>query len=95
MSDKNASLELRVAEILDVATGREEGIRRVVETVSAASPAYHWSGVYLIDGEDLVLAHEVGRPTPHRRIPLDKGICGAAAREGRTIVVDDVNADPR
>jgi GAF domain-containing protein len=33
--------------------------------------------------------------TPHTRIPLNQGICGAAAASGKTIVVDDVNSDPR
>src|SRR6266850_7710588 len=77
------------------AASRQDGIRRTVEAISASSPVYHWTGVYLLEGQELVLADEIGKPTPHRRIPLDKGICGAAAREGATIVVDDVNADPR
>ena len=33
--------------------------------------------------------------TPHTRIPLNQGICGAAASSGQTIVVDDVSKDPR
>ena len=33
--------------------------------------------------------------TPHTRIPLHQGICGAAASTGKTIRVDDVNKDPR
>ena len=33
--------------------------------------------------------------TPHTRIPLNQGICGAAASSGQTVVVDDVNKDPR
>jgi GAF domain-containing protein len=33
--------------------------------------------------------------TPHTRIQLNQGICGAAASTGKTVVVDDVNADPR
>ena len=37
----------------------------------------------------------VGKPSPHTRIPLGRGICGAAATAKATIVVDDVNADPR
>ena len=37
----------------------------------------------------------VGKPSPHTRIPLGRGICGAAATQQATIVVDDVNADPR
>jgi len=36
-----------------------------------------------------------GSMTPHTRIPLNQGICGAAASTGKTVVVDDVNSDPR
>jgi GAF domain-containing protein len=52
-------------------------------------------GVYLLQGQELVLGPYVGKPTPHTRIPLNKGICGAAASSGETIIVDDVNSDPR
>ena len=37
----------------------------------------------------------LGKPSPHTRIPLNRGICGAAASEKATIIVDDVNSDPR
>jgi GAF domain-containing protein len=43
----------------------------------------------------LVLGPFVGAITPHIRIPLNQGICGAAASSGETVVVDDVNSDPR
>jgi len=33
--------------------------------------------------------------TPHTRIPLNQGICGAAASSGTTVVVDDVSKDSR
>ena len=56
---------------------------------------YTWVGIYLMDGDELVLGPFRGKPSPHTRIPLGNGICGAAATEKQTIVVDDVNADPR
>ena len=43
----------------------------------------------------LVLGPYVGAETPHKRIPLNQGICGAAVTSRQTVVVDDVNADPR
>jgi L-methionine (R)-S-oxide reductase len=43
----------------------------------------------------LVLGAFEGAMTPHTRIPLNEGICGAAASSGHTVVVDDVNKDPR
>jgi len=42
-----------------------------------------------------VLGPFLGKPSPHTRIPLNRGICGAAASQKATIVVDDVNSDPR
>jgi GAF domain-containing protein len=56
---------------------------------------YTWVGIYLLDGNELVLGPFAGKPSPHTRIPLGRGICGAAASEKTTIIVDDVNSDPR
>jgi L-methionine (R)-S-oxide reductase len=71
----------------------------VLERVAAAlhDGFSHYTGVYLywMDGPDvLVLRTYRGRPTEHTRIPVDRGICGRAAREQRTVIVDDVSADP-
>lgn len=60
---------------------------------------YNWVGFYMLEpGANppvLVLREFQGAMTPHTRIPLDQGICGAAAASGKTVVVDDVNSDPR
>jgi GAF domain-containing protein len=75
-----------------------EALKFVIDTLHRERPHYHWVGVYRLepDGTHLRL-HEyyVGRPTPHTRIPVTEGICGAAVREGRTLVVPDVSQDPR
>jgi GAF domain-containing protein len=60
---------------------------------------YNWVGFYMLEaGAEppvLVLGAFEGAMTPHTRIPLNQGICGAAASSGQTVVVDDVNKDPR
>ncbi|MFY9562323.1 MAG: GAF domain-containing protein [Terriglobales bacterium] len=60
---------------------------------------YNWVGFYMLEpGANppmLVLGHFQGAMTPHTRIPLNQGICGAAASSGKTVVVDDVKSDPR
>ncbi len=59
---------------------------------------YNWVGFYLVDPSDpgvLVVGPYVGSFTPNARIPLDTGLCGAAASSGRTVVVNDVTKDPR
>jgi GAF domain-containing protein len=70
-------------------------LTEVVGLLRRERPHYHWVGVYLLQGEELVLGPYVGKPTVHTRIPLHQGICGAAASSGQTLIVDDVNADPR
>jgi len=60
---------------------------------------YNWVGFYMLEpgAQPPMLALDafVGAMTPHTRIPLNQGICGAAASSGKTIVVDDVSKDPR
>jgi GAF domain-containing protein len=70
-------------------------MRETVTLLKARRPHYTWAGIYLLEGEELVLGPYLGKPSPHTRIPLGRGICGAAATERATIVVDDVNSDPR
>jgi L-methionine (R)-S-oxide reductase len=70
-------------------------MRETVTMLKARLPHYTWAGIYLLEGEELVLGPYLGKPSPHTRIPLGRGICGAAATERATIVVDDVNSDPR
>ncbi len=67
----------------------------VVDLLKDRVPHYTWVGIYLLEGSELVLGPYRGKPSPHTRIPLGRGICGAAATEKATIVVGDVNADPR
>ena len=75
----------------DPARALEEAVR----LLAAEVPTYTWVGIYLLEGDELVLGPFVGKPSPHTRIPLGRGICGAAATAKETIVVDDVNADSR
>ena len=77
------------------APNANSAMQQVVRLLKDAMPTYTWVGIYVLDGEELVLGPFLGKPSPHTRIPLGRGICGAAATEKATIVVDDVNADPR
>ena len=77
------------------APSAESAMQQAVRLLKDAIPHYTWVGIYVLEGEELVLGPYLGKPSPHTRIPLGNGICGAAATEKATIVVDDVNADPR
>jgi L-methionine (R)-S-oxide reductase len=63
---------------------------------------YNWVGFYMLEEKSadmqprmLVLGAFQGAMTPHTRIPLNQGICGAAASSGKTVVVPDVSLDDR
>ena len=59
---------------------------------------YNWVGFYLVDPADagyLIVGPYAGSFTPNARIPLNKGLCGAAASSGQVVVVQDVSKDPR
>ena len=61
--------------------------------VNHSLPDLNWVGFYLYDGNELVVGPFQGLPACVR-IPLDKGVCGAAARTRTTQRVADVDAFP-
>ncbi len=92
----NAELE----KIMSTSKSLPELMSRMVEKLNELMLKYNWVGFYMLEeapGTEpmLVLGPFVGAMTPHTRIPLNQGICGAAVSTGKTIVVDDVNSDPR
>jgi len=90
-----------LSEITESAADSEELMSIMVGRLQECLPHFNWVGFYMLEqgrpDEDpmLVLGPYIGAETPHRRIPLNQGICGAAVSLGKTVVVDDVNADPR
>jgi putative methionine-R-sulfoxide reductase with GAF domain len=85
----------RIKSLLASETDGTRAMEIVVRALKTDNPDYTWVGIYLLYGNELVLGPYLGKPSPHTRIPLGRGICGAAAAEKATIIVDDVNADPR
>ena len=82
--------------IEQIADGGEDVLQRVVDVLHDEVEHYSWVGIYLVEGDDLVLGPWRGpQATEHVRIPVGEGVCGAAAASGETEIVDDVNADPR
>ena len=94
MIDHEAVLaEVRAA--IDREQDATEALRATVQLLESRMADYTWVGIYLCHSNELVLGPFVGKPSPHTRIPLGRGICGAAASEKATVIVDDVNEDPR
>ncbi len=68
----------------------------VVKALNSLVPTYSWVGIYLVQGGDLLLDAWSGpAATDHTKIPIGKGVCGFAAKAGRTEIVSDVGKDPR
>src|SRR5437764_15352889 len=88
-----------VIELAQSAPTAHELMQKMVRLLHDRMLKYYWVGFYLLEpGAEppvVVLGAFEGAMTPHTRIPLNQGICGAAASSGRTVVVDDVNKDPR
>ena len=88
-------LNEEIRNAIDSAPDAEAAMQSAVRLLKDTMPHYTWAGIYLMDGDELILGPYLGKPSPHTRIPLNRGICGAAASEKATIIVDDVNSDPR
>lgn len=73
-------------------------MQHISEHLHEGMARYNWVGFYLMEvspSKALVLGPYMGSFMPTLRIPLDKGLCGAAATSGRSVVVNNVAADPR
>ncbi len=85
---------LQVDAIVSRLAGRA-ALKETTRFLRDSFPHYRWIGVYRVDGSDLVLeAWDGPAATEHTRIPIARGICGQAAREDRTVIVEDVRAAP-
>ncbi|MDK2759935.1 MAG: GAF domain-containing protein [Sphingopyxis sp.] len=76
--------------------GESDGIANMANVAALiwqAIPDLNWAGFYRFDGRELVLGPFQGKAACIR-IPLDKGVCGAAARLRTTQRVEDVHAFP-
>lgn len=71
---------------------------RIAQRLHEKMTRYNWVGFYMVDPADagvLLVGAFSGSFTPNARIPLNTGLCGAAARDRKTVVVPDVSKDPR
>jgi GAF domain-containing protein len=102
MTNTNSKPSDLISELNTLAARASSGDSLMTDIVSLLHEKltrYNWVGFYMLDvnGDPnmLVLGPFRGTMTPHTRIPLNQGVCGAAALTGKTVVVDDVNKDSR
>jgi len=99
-SSLNGNKAEQYAQLAEQARALLAGERdRVANAANLSALVYHalpdlnWVGFYFYDGRELVVGPFQGLPACVR-IPLDRGVCGAAARSGQTQRVEDVHAVP-
>ena len=98
MNATQSKLLEEFAAFAKIAPSPDALMRHVADELHEKMTRYNWVGFYLIDPVDpnyLVVGPFAGSFTPNARIPLGKGLCGAAAASGKVVVVDDVTQDPR
>lgn len=95
MTKKYQELLKKVEDALLNQENFDERLKLVVKFLKLNIEKYNWVGIYLKKDDELILHNYIGKPTLHTRIPVNEGICGAAVREKQTVIVDDVNEDPR
>jgi GAF domain-containing protein len=88
--------DIALIEIKSIITDSKTIVSNVVEYLYNKFEKYSWVGIYIVEGNDLILGPWRGKQaTEHTKIPIGKGICGSAAKSGKTEIIPDVNADPR
>ena len=68
----------------------DEVLRYSVQILKQEREHYNWVGIYLIEGDTLVLHNYIGKPTEHTRIPVGTGVCGVAVAQGSNQIIGDV-----
>jgi len=92
-SEQYAQLAAQARALLHGERDRIANAANLSALVAHALPDLNWVGFYFYDGTELVVGPFQGLPACVR-IPLDRGVCGAAARSGQTQRVEDVEAFP-
>ena len=80
----------RVDQLVSSDASRDEVLQYAVSVLKKERAHYNWVGIYLLEGNTLVLNNYEGKPTEHTHIPVGKGVCGVAVAQGTNQIVGDV-----
>ena len=95
-AERYAELEAEILAVLDGEPDRTARMATVSSMLADAFPAFFWTGFYVVDparGNELVVGPYQGT-LGCLRIPFGRGVCGPAAADRATQVVEDVDAFP-
>ena len=68
----------------------DDMLREAVRVLKQEREHYNWVGIYLLEGDTLVLHNYIGKPTDHTHIPVGRGVCGTAVAERTNKTISDV-----
>ena len=95
MTEKETKYQALLQEVEALTAGETDEIANMANIAAAihARMGFHWTGFYRVVGDELVLGPFQG-PVACYTIPYGKGVCGAAWKESKTLVVKDVEEFP-
>ncbi len=79
-----------VDQFIESGASLDEVLNHSVRLLKQERGHYNWVGIYLLEGDMLVLHNYLGKPTEHTRIHVGVGVCGVAVAEGANQIVGDV-----
>lgn len=96
--DKNSKSEqyaLLLKQIKSLVAGEDDLIAKIANAAALLHQTFGfwWTGFYRVSGDELLLGPFQG-PLACMRIPYGRGVCGSSWKEGRTLVVPDVEVFP-
>lgn len=94
-TDKIAQYQSIIPQIEALITGESDLVANLANICAALKEQFNWFwvGFYLVKDNELVLGPFQG-PVACTRIALDKGVCGTAWQQAKTLIVPDVDAFP-
>ena len=95
MTEKETKYQALLQEVEALTAGETDEIANMANIAAAihARMGFHWTGFYRVVGDELVLGPFQG-PVACTRIRYGRGDCGTAWKEGRTLIVPDVEQFP-
>jgi GAF domain-containing protein len=95
LKNKAAVYNELIPQIEALLSGENNEIATLANVAAAIQQVFHhhWTGFYIVRGNELVLGPFQG-PIACTRIAFGRGVCGSAWKEKRTFVVDNVEEFP-
>ena len=91
---KYIEAEKRIKALLE--ENLHDSLQNIVDYLYESFEKYSWLGVYFVKGNHMFLGPWKGKQaTENVKIPIGVGVCGSAAKTGKTEIVQDVKNDMR